>query len=468
MHISGDFLVFGSRIECVLASGLVGAVDFDMASLAEHLYFNYIVSDSTYIRGLQTLPNATVVTISSEGVKQRIYWNLNDDCLGKPLSAKDSFELIDTQLEENLKRLLERTAGTINCSLTGGWDSRLVLSYLLPNYRERLNCYSFGADRSDDVAIPSIISKAENLHYKPFILDDEYLESVFLDAALKTIINSGGTRNYKRTHYLYAMREMGLLSGTLLTGIYGDELLKVGKPQGGAVISANSISLLESGFDPDLFIARFKQSPVASLEGMMSNSLLVAIQQRVHALQTRMDSYPTIAMKYLAFRFEINLRKYFGNEALSYNDHCLCHSPFVDHTFIKAWLSTRYAGHLYDFVSPGLREKKQSTDLYVRLVMRRHPQLAGYPSSRGFSMLDAVTVRGKARILARKYLKQAKSKSDAFNTSKTDEIFECFLQKNMSHRLCFFDFTPLPKLSPIRADLMSLAYWADHIATKYA
>ena len=89
----------------------------------------------------------------------------------------------------------------LNMTLTGGWDSRVVLSKLLPDQNKRLNLYSFGAEDADDILIPKYIAKREHLKYTSYVLDQAYLDNDFLPQAKRTIELSRATRNYKRTHY---------------------------------------------------------------------------------------------------------------------------------------------------------------------------------------------------------------------------------------------------------------------------
>lgn len=446
---------------------MLAKIEFDKASIAEHLFFNYVISDYTYIEGVSTLPNASIMSFCDGLSTKRRYWKIGDDFSTAPLPERESYELIDLHLLESTERLLETTQGLVNFSLTGGWDSRLVLSYLMPHYRDRLRCYSFGSEQSDDVLIPKHIANREKLAYTPYILDEPYLNENFLDEAKRTVELSGGTRNFKRAHYLYAIQKMGSLSDTLLTGIFGDEVLKVGKPQGGAVISTNTVAMLEKGFDPESFNKLFELSSLAKIPGLSGKDVQDAIFERVNGLYEELRVYPTASGKYLAFRFEINLRKYFGNEASSYNDHCFCYSPFIDYGFLRAWLNTKYAGHLFDFSAPKLKYKKQSSDLYTKLVLNRYPALARYPSSRGYSMMDTTTVFGKMKIMHKRFIHKRNKPQDAFFTADTDMIFADMLMRTKNVDKTIIDSGCLDMLGKTKTDALSLLYWISHIQKNY-
>lgn len=464
----GDsFFVFGSKIECILASGLCKQIDFDRVTITEHLFFNYPLSENTYIKGIETLSNATTLTIGHNAIKQDKYWSIGDDFTQYGLSAKDSFDLVDSSLHHAIEKTASTTEGKLNFSLTGGWDSRVVLAYLLPEYLDRLHCYSFGARDSDDIQIPLMMAGKEKLNYTPFILDDRYLRDSFLPAARKTIELSGGTRNFKRAHYLYAIQKLGLISDTLITGIFGDEVLKVGRPQGGAVLSKHTIAMIDHDFDTDDVIAEYARSQLSSLPGYSDKAVVDEFSYRISELKHQFNDYSTLSEKYIALRFEINLRKYFGNEASSYNDYVYCHSPFIDYGFLKEWLKTKYAGQRFEFSSSDLKTKKQSSDLYTKLVMRRYPALAHYPSSRGYSMSDTWTLVGRSKVLFRKYIRRTDSPKDGFNTSATEELFESMLKKEITRSDCPIDLSFLENGSTIKTDALSLAYWMHQVRKKY-
>ncbi len=102
------------------------------------------------------------------------------------------------------------------------------------------------------------------MQYTPVILDHSYLKNSFLQNAKMTISLSGGTRSYKRTHYIYAARKISNYSGIVITGIFGDEVLKTGRPSGGDVLSANTIDFIRSDFDVKKVLMKIKSNPESS------------------------------------------------------------------------------------------------------------------------------------------------------------------------------------------------------------
>jgi asparagine synthetase B (glutamine-hydrolysing) len=468
-HEQANVFAFASKIESLLASGILPEVRFDLTSFAEHLFFNYTLSDYTYIRGIKTLPDATLIRFTPDGITKERYWQVEAYFDLPPLNKKDSIEAINQGLKDAVGKVMSAAgSNAVNFSLTGGWDSRVVLSYLIPEYRQMLNAYSFGAPLADDITVPQLIAEKEGFKYTPYLLDQDYLDNHFLKSAADTILLSNGTRNYKRSHYLYAIKQIAAKSNLLITGIFGDEVFKVGRPQGGSVISKNAVDFIGSGFDVAEILDRLKESGITELLNTPSKGLHDEFVHRMVEVGQRFKVHPYSGQQYFAFRFCLNLRKYFGNEVNSYNDFVWCHSPFIDHDFMKVFAETRHMVSRFPFETPSVKLKAQSSWLYYEITKRNHTNLTKYPSSRGFSMHDTNTLSGLPKILWKKLFKGSSSPNlDEFNTKKTDLIFRQFVNQLIERNQFELSDTLSGKDNPINLEYYALQYWKAIISNKY-
>jgi asparagine synthetase B (glutamine-hydrolysing) len=460
-----NILVFASKIESILASGLMGNIDFDQTTIAEHLFFNYPISDHTYIKNIYTLPDASIVQINDQVITNRHYWDVSELFGLDSLNKQQSIEAIDSGLKVALDKFFDVSSNPINFSLTGGWDSRVALSYLLPKYTSRFKSYSFGAPTAPDITIPQHIASSEGFSYSPFLLDQQYLDNHFLEDAKNTIMLSSGTRNYKRTHYVHTVKQIGQNSPWLLTGIFGDEILKVGKPQGGAVISKNAVDLIATNFNISNTLHRFVQTDIINLFGDDRSNIINELERRLSAFSKRFSQYTTLGEKYFAFRFSVNLRKYFGNEVNSYNDFVWCYSPFIDFDLLKSFARTKYMVSRFDFVKPKLALQAQSSWLYYELTRRNKVSLTKYQSSRGFSMRDTSSLFGMLKIIYKKrILKKFSQNPDVFSTKTLNDTFNNLIigeQKN--NPFLINENTHISK-----EDHLSLFYWCNNIKELYS
>jgi hypothetical protein len=466
VYESPEVFVFSSKIESILASGIMPVIEFDVTSIVEHLFFNYIISDNTFIKQIKTLEPASLIQFNSEDLdKKEIYWNFKELYSEKPINKEESIDLLDTGLKLALRKLNLKKGNSANLSLTGGWDSRVVLSYLMSD-KKQLHLYSFGAKNSTDITIPQYITSEEDILYTPFLLDKRYLENDFLAKAKKTILYSNGCRHYKRAHYIHAIEQISDYSDTIVSGIYGDEVLKITSAKPGDVISKNSLDFIASDFNLDLLI---QQLIVADLwkHIPLKQIYIDEFAQRMINLKQSVATYANIHQKYYHFRFLISLRKYFGAEISSYNDYCYNFSPFIDFDFLSIYFKSYFCGIYYPYNSNSLLLKKQSTALYCELVSRNNKKLANYQTDRGYSMADTRSFKGMYKIM-KLYILRKKDNTDAFNTKATNNIFRDTINSESSVLVN----ATLPISQAIitegsNASALSLFYWLSKISARY-
>jgi len=465
VYEDASHFIFASKIECILESGLLPKVQIDNSTVAEHLLFNYPVSDMTYIKGIETLPNAYRMCYKKANTKRGKYWNLGELYGQKALSRDDSYQLFNNSLRKTILKAININEDIVNMSFTAGWDSRLVLSYLKEDYGNRLNLYSFGSEKSEDILIPEMISKRENLFYTPFILDEYYLQNEFVSLAVKTIMLSNGSRNYKRAHYLFAMEKLAKVSDLSIAGIYGDEITKATKPKEGEVISFSMIDFIDHDMDVDYLFKEIRNGTVFTL--FKEDSYLPdEIFHRLQQISNDLNKFSSIEEKYYSFRFETNLRKYFGAEVNGYNDFSYSFSPFIDYDFLTNYAKTCYFVPRFDYYSSSLILKRNSTKLYADLIIDNYPKLARYNTSRGYSMKDSKKLTGLLKILYHRKMK--KKSKDGYNVNPTDDIFlKMMQQENVQGP--YKQILECLGSSNIKTEVNnSLSYWISSIMKRYA
>lgn len=463
---TADYFLFSSKLESILSSGLMNSIEIDSTTLTEHLFFNYPLSDYTYIKNVKTLPNANIIQLSEESVSRKKYWTIQELYSYDPAGEKQSIELVNVGLKNALQKINLPSKEIISVSLTGGWDSRVVLSYFLPEQKSKIALYSFGAPESSDITIPRYIAEKENMEYTPYILDQNYLDNSFIQNAIYTILLSNGTRNYKRTHYIYAIRQIANVSDILVTGIFGDEVFKVSQAVGGTVISRNALNLLNYDYDINRSLSDLKYSGIYECLNTNKAKAMQEMEERLLNLKEYMKMFENTSQKYYSFRFEYNLRKYFGNEVNSYNDFLYCFSPFIDLDFLKSFAQTRYFGIYSSFNSNSIVKKKLATKLYYKITQMNYSPLTEYNSSRGYSMKDSVGLIGQIKIIYRKKTNKI-VKFDGFNTNSVDYIFyNNVLLKEKSEDLLNYNERGTHSNQQI-SDLNSLIFWITQIRKLY-
>lgn len=461
-HETSMCIALSSRLEAIVASGLLNEIEFDVASFVEQLIFKYNLSDYSNIKDVRILPNASLLTVSMGNSSIARYWKIEDKLEKRSLNRTQSFELFDASLREACVKLMNLNNRSVNVSLTGGWDSRLVLSYLKKDFKDRISLYSFGAPNAPDITLPQQIAEREGLRYTPFMLDQSYLENEFETSAHHTVIQSEGARNFKRTHYVNTIEKISMDSSYLITGIFGDQIIKNGKPSGSTVVSKRIINLIESNFRPYNQLCMDLNEAAAIVEKYLGSNQQDIADSVLSRLDKTFESYrnhKNSSLSMFVFQFSINLRKYFGNEAASYKSNSYCLSPFIDKQFIHDYFLTVFAGFRHPFVSNNYLSKYKSTKLYADLIRKNCPSLLDYQTSRGYTMKDVYSAKGAISIFTKR--KEKSPIKDAYNTFITERLFK----KMAVNR--FESIGLIEDSVNYIDDLLTLAYWKNYIESIY-
>jgi hypothetical protein len=467
---SDTVFIFASKIEGILASGLMPKIEFDVVSMAENLLFNYPVSANTFIKSISTLPAAVQYTFSVT-LNKIVYWSPAELISSTPLSKSKSLDLIDESLSHAINKPFKNNNGLVGATLTGGWDGRLVLAYMLPEYKDRLRVFSFGSEFSPDVTIPMEISGKESFSYTPFILNQEYINNSFLDSAGKTILYSNGMRSYRRSHYIYAAQQLVPTTGIFVSGNFGDEVFKFSQILPCEVITKELISLVQSGFT--------KRTELIS-ENNSSNSAFFndsgikdELFARLDQLEKEVAVYSTISEKFHHLKLTRIAAKYFGAEINSYNDFISNFSPFLDFDFLTAFSQTSFSGIYYPFNGNKLKHKEMSSMLYAELIKRNSKSLLNYNTDRGFSMADMMHPLGKLSVLYKKKFRKKHSVNDPYFLDQTDRLFQTFCESDSLNEVVSISgleqmLTTESVYSKQNDKVLTMKFWINHIAKEYS
>jgi hypothetical protein len=434
-HFNSEFIVFSSKILPIVESKLLN-VEWDVVSQYEQIIFNYILSDHTFIKGVKTLKSGSYIALKRGKVETRSYWTPKQLFGNDKLNYKQSLDSIYDSFDKSVLKAFQfekSETNKIGLSLTGGWDGRLVLSYVLKNKLEsKINLYSFGAVNSSDIYIPEAISNELGLEYNKIPLDNQYINKSFPLYSKKTIELSNGYRPYLRSHYLHTFNLLSKNVSLVLSGNCGSNILKFGLIKPGTVVNKNLLDLIQSEEPYKAIDSTFKnyQTLLKSHETDVIDELSSRVKQVF---------YPTIeldsqAQKYFYLLLSLVERKYFGNEIATSNDYVYNYSPFIDLPFLETLSRTKFWGEQYPFNSNSLKLRKMSTDLYSELIRRNSNFLWTYPTDRNISFKELSTTLGKIKIIKSKFFKKKKQETK-FNTNTLESEFHKIFSINIPEYL---------------------------------
>jgi len=413
---------------------LLGEESFNSAVVMQFCLYNYPVSSTTFIKDVFVQPAGSVLSFHKGETAINFYWSITREMIGSDarMSFNDSVDLLDEVLDKLIQRYCS-SYDKIGLSLTGGWDGRLLLSYVLKYLApEKVLLYSHGTSDSPDVTIPMATAKQLDLNYEPILLDGLGYITRQKQWASDTILYSDGMRQISRAHYLYNMSKLRIEHGieNIISGNGGSNLIKSTNYKPCPVFNRFVLELIES-HDLEKTIQKHYEYSIREFPSLFQHvdrsSFLDSFDlPYFQNLLSEKDS----SMRFFHFLVSEIERKYFGSELQSYKHIVKNYSPFFDDEFLKALVKTAF---LEADGNKGLVKSHRMAVLYARLIERNNSRLAKEPTDRGFSMYDIAHPIFLPRMLYRYYKKKKNrvENPDFFNNKKMVEDFSIhFFEKS--------------------------------------
>lgn len=225
IHENKSGLYFSSEAKALLAV-LPEVREFDPKGLGEILTCGGTLGSRSLYKNISVFPLASLWEFEHGEVKRRSsYFDLQQWVAQKKLNEKE----FSNRFVELFGDVVKRYAGgplDVGISLTGGLDSRMVMS-CLSKFLGEYTCYTFGSMYRDtlDVQVAREVAKACSQPHYVLVLDEEFLRNFpkFLE---KSVYISDGYLGMSGAAELYVNSLARVLAPVRLTGNYGGELLR--------------------------------------------------------------------------------------------------------------------------------------------------------------------------------------------------------------------------------------------------
>ncbi|MEK7099249.1 MAG: asparagine synthase (glutamine-hydrolyzing) [Patescibacteria group bacterium] len=173
--------VFGSEMKAVLEHPAVSR-DMDRTALAAYLRHEYIPAPATIFSSVKKLPAGHIMTVASDDVKIRRYWDIATASTDPTLpSSEDALtKELDTRLSSAVKKMLVSDV-PLGVFLSGGIDSSTVAWYAQQHSTRKINTFSIGfEDASFDESGHAAKAAAR--------MGTEHTTTMFSDAELLSLL----------------------------------------------------------------------------------------------------------------------------------------------------------------------------------------------------------------------------------------------------------------------------------------
>ena len=176
----GDWLLFGSEIKAILASGMVKARP-DLRGINHIFTFAAMPGPITCFEGVQLLPPGRYLKITpgndagnSAEISERSYWKMDFPNRGDEEDPSDTRRLVDdfekVLIESVEKRL--RADVPVGSYLSGGLDSSMILALACRLKGDDINTYTIRVDDPDLDELDAASLSARHIGAKPPVVQE--------------------------------------------------------------------------------------------------------------------------------------------------------------------------------------------------------------------------------------------------------------------------------------------------------
>jgi asparagine synthase (glutamine-hydrolysing) len=146
---SDGWLLWGSEIKAILASGMVRA-EADVRGI-DHLFTFFCAGTTrTFFQGVESLPPGHFLRIEGGRASKKMYWDLDFPDAGQERRLDDPTPLVE-ELQARLETAVERRLRSdvpVVTYISGGLDSTVVLGLCSRLRREPIPAFTVGLDRA--------------------------------------------------------------------------------------------------------------------------------------------------------------------------------------------------------------------------------------------------------------------------------------------------------------------------------
>jgi hypothetical protein len=381
---NGNRLIISSNTSMMLKAEWVNK-EFDPLALAMQNLFDYMLGEYFYFKGIRRCENATIYEFTASGLKKKIYWDVSDLYHERLLPKKLSLDLLSEKLKENVD-LYASDCEKLLLSLTGGFDGRTILSLLdLPN--DDFLCYSYGMPESKQIRVPRIIADKTGIQYQPILLGQDFIDS-YHDNTIKASYFSNGTAPVGFSNIPYAYEKLSSFSDTIMTGLFGSEILRP-LHNNGIQINDQSFGIFsEDDYEKGVLKAIQRTSDVSlcgrDLLSDCRDELVTFIRKRYFDKYREYDK----TTRFFFFIIQEGIRKYFSQEISIERVYVTTRFPYFDTDLVDLIYRTPWAGMYNGFLGESKFKRRKGQLLYAHVIRKYKPELGRIVLDRGYAPDD--------------------------------------------------------------------------------
>lgn len=346
-------MIFSSEVKAIL-SGSLDNNKLDEVSVADYFAYRGVLNERTLFSNIYRFPPATLWQYRDDKWRKTIYWNPKDEIKSVNIGLEDINEKFNELYKKNIKRYFK---DNYLISLTGGWDTRTMMS-MLHNTTHPDSSFTYGINKnSADNIVATKIAKLLDVKHEFISINNEFLKN-FSNYAEKTIHNIDGLGDITASTVLFVHQSHR--NDICITGKYGNQIALTDDPyKKYSLKKLKYFNYLNDEFKHDV------------------------VQNSVQNIKTSLEKYRYFENernnKMLFSIYEL-CRHYWGDRIALENSMFLLRTPYADNDFI-------------DFLMQIPVEFQDLRKLQAFVISTNNNMLSKIPTDEGSMIMEGLSFR---------------------------------------------------------------------------
>jgi len=350
LYFSDNFLLFSTRIDWI---GKITKTDFDIKNLGSAWFLSSQISNESLLKDVVRITKCKECIIDKKSYNIKLW----DEVFDPKIEA--SPEEFYTELETMINSLYLNSE-SFELSLSGGLDSRLLLSYLLKNNKQNIKTHTFGNPKHPDNKIAHNISEKLNFKHRNIYLPPEQNKNLIEEIEefiLQKRLTNPITEYLNLRYYNYFKSQTIIIDGGFGELWRNESLYRLKTTEKNAVISKsiNSLFRLLSFNRADIF----KEEVILEMKNQ--------IRPQIEKLFSDTIGYDDIGLSNMLdiLLFNIKMPNFISPEQTRIDNYAICIMPFVQPSVLRLFL--------------GLNDElKINGNLFRSIIKKNCPQLENF------------------------------------------------------------------------------------------
>ncbi|MBU2469135.1 MAG: hypothetical protein KKC78_10875 [Proteobacteria bacterium] len=204
----------------------IAPASLDMKGISDYWVYGGVLENRSLFENIFRVPPATLWSFDSGGGNNKTYFNF--DSLGDkgPIIEVDQAVRAVTQLMTGLVPRYFESSGGKNFFLSGGWDTRIIASYINDEAKRGTRCVTYGCDRkSIDHYLANKIAVHLGCDHQFIQMDQAFLDN-FPSLAFDAIYLTDGFGSVQNAISLFILDSVDRPTSSTVTGKFGSEFVR--------------------------------------------------------------------------------------------------------------------------------------------------------------------------------------------------------------------------------------------------